>query len=247
MPFLERNLSFQHFILNNNGLGPTGGNIIASALLASAKAARTAAGGSESSVSNLRTFVCGRNRLENGSSDAMAAALAAHGGLEVVRLPQNGIRMEGVRALCKGLSKNANLRTVDLQDNTLTASGTRDLVAALPAWSKLEELNLSDCLLSRRGGVALANALKEGNNPELKTLKVQYGEFDKRTVEALAQAVEQGALTKMSKVELNGNIVDAEDEVIERLKAALEAKGHDDAIDERECSSRLLRGRAGGA
>ena len=90
VPFLTTNRSFQILKLNNNGLGPAGGEIIANALLKSAELSRA-----EGKPSNLRVVICGRNRLENGSAPAWAAAFAAHGGLEEVRMPQNGIRMRG--------------------------------------------------------------------------------------------------------------------------------------------------------
>lgn len=146
---------------------------------------------------------------------------------------QNGIRMEGIEALAAGLAGCNQLEILDLQDNTATRTGTRAIVKVLPAWKNLRVLNLSDCLLSAAGGVALGTALAAGSNPNLQELRLQYGEFDKRTVELLATAVAQH-LSKLSVVELNGNKFDAEDECVQRLREALEAHGHEDAIDDRE-------------
>jgi Ran GTPase-activating protein 1 len=173
--------------------------------------------------------------LENGSSELLSQAFEAHGGLEVVRLPQNGIRMEGIEALSKGLSANPNLTTLDLQDNTFTLPGSLALTSSLASWPNLTELNLSDCLLSRRGGIALATKLAEGTNPKLEVVKLQYGEMDKRTFVLLEKAVRlhgKGIKT----LELNGNLVDAEDEIVEKIREALTENGHEDALDERKSS-----------
>lgn len=228
VPFLENNTVFQRFKLNNNGMGPAGGTIVANALLENAKRAKAA-----DRASQLRVVVCGRNRLENGSAPAWAAAYAAHGGLREVRMPQNGIRMEGIAALAKGLAECPHLEVLDLQDNTATRSGTRAIVRQLTNWPSLREINLSDCLLGKAGGIALATSLSAGSNPKLETLKLQYGEFDRRTIELLALAISQH-LKDLTTLEINGNQADPEDECIDKLREALGLHGHEDALDERE-------------
>lgn len=225
VPFLEKNAP-PVFKLNNNGMGPAGGEIVANALL---KNAQTVGEGK----SKLRVIVCGRNRLENGSAPAWAAAFAAHGNLTEVRMPQNGIRMEGIEALAKGLAKNAKLEHLDLQDNTATRTGTRAIVRVLEQWPALRVLNLSDCLLGKAGGIALATALADGSNPKLEVLKIQYGEFDKRTFEILATAIAQH-LKQLTTLEVNGNQADPEDDCIVELRKALALHGHEDALDDRE-------------
>jgi Ran GTPase-activating protein 1 len=205
VPFLQNNTAFQVFKLNNTGLGPFGGKVVADALHENARRVKDA--GKES---NLRVVVCGRSRLENGSAPHWAAAFAAHGRLTEVRLPQNGIRMEGIAKLAEGLSQCPTLEVLDLQDNTATRSGTRAIVRVLEKWSSLRALNLSDCLLGKAGGIALATSLSLGSNPKLESLKLQYGEFDKRTVELLSVAISQH-LKHLTELELNGNQIDAED------------------------------------
>lgn len=228
VPFLEGSEVIQVFKLNNNGMGPAGGTIVANALLENATRAKKA--GRETP---LRVVVCGRNRLENGSAPAWAAAYAAHGGLREVRMPQNGIRMEGIAALAKGLAQCPNLEVLDLQDNTATRSGTRAIVRQLTNWPHLKEINLSDCLLGKAGGIALATSLSLGSNPKLETLKLQYGEFDKRTIELLAVAISQH-LNGLTLLEINGNQADPEDECIDKLREALRLHGNEDALDDRE-------------
>src|ERR1043165_8968922 len=97
--FLTNNQSLQVLKLNNNGLGVRGGTLIGKALLAAANK-----NVSEGRKSSLKTIIAGRNRLENGSSQALADAIAAHGTLTEVRIPQNGIRSDGLIILSKGLA-----------------------------------------------------------------------------------------------------------------------------------------------
>jgi Ran GTPase-activating protein 1 len=228
VPFLTTNTHFQNFRLNNNGLGPIGGKIIADALSANADLCT-----SQGKASSLRVVICGRNRLENGSAKNWARAFEKHGKLREVRMIQNGIRMEGIADIARGLAKNPTLEVLDLQDNTATRSGTRALVEVLPSWPALRILNLSDCLLSAAGGISLGMALSSGTNPKLEELRLQYGEFDKRTVELLSTAIAQH-LRALTILELNGNKFDAEDECVEKLREALAVHGHEDALDERE-------------
>lgn len=212
--------------LSNNGLGVTGGTIVANALEAAAKELQ-----SKQTPSKLRTVVCGRNRLENGSAEAWAAAFAAHGTLVEVRMFQNGIRMEGIEAICRGLSKCKQLEVLDLQDNTATLRGSRAVAAALPNWPQLRVLNLSDCLLKPRGGALLFRALSDGHVKRLSSLHVQYCDLDRQALGTLADAIEQH-LGELATLEINGNWAHEEDDVITRIATALERWGNGDALDE---------------
>jgi Ran GTPase-activating protein 1 len=228
--FLRTNTSMRVFKLNNNGLGPMGGSLIAQAI--SDNADKYASQGKES---NLEVVRCGRNRLENGSASVWAAAFSKHSGLKEVKLPQNGIRPEGITALAKGLSKCKKLQVLDLQDNTCTKRGTRSIVQVLQSWPELRTLNLSDCLVGKAGSIALATSLANGSNSKLETLQLQYGEFDHKTVEILSTAISQH-LTQLTTLELNGNRFQEDDECVEELKKALALHDHEDALDECECS-----------
>ncbi|KAI4522363.1 RNI-like protein [Schizophyllum commune Loenen D] len=224
VPFLTQNRSFQVLKLNNNGLGPAGGEIIANALLKSAELSRA-----EGKPSNLRVVICGRNRLENGSAPAWAAAFAAHGGLEEVRMPQNGIRMSGITALANGLAKNAGLLHVDLQDNTFTEegdlSGVAAWAAALKAWPALHTLNLSDCVLSGEGEVpAVIEALVGGSNPKLHTLQLQNNNLEAATFEQLADAI-AGELATLRRLELQWNEQEEDDEFLAKIAESLKTRG----------------------
>ncbi|OAD72355.1 hypothetical protein PHYBLDRAFT_88673, partial [Phycomyces blakesleeanus NRRL 1555(-)] len=224
--FIAHSKTLQTLRLNNNGLGIGGGLMIARALQASADQARL-----ENRPSSLRTIICGRNRLENGSSQALANAFAAHATLETVRMPQNGIRPEGIEILMGGLVQCKNLRHLDLQDNTFTAKGSRALASALVEWPLLEVLNVGDCLLSKKGGLEVATSLNRGNNTGLTHLHLQYNEIQANAIEVLAKAI-RSHLKDLVHLELNGNRFDAEEKELETLVEALKEWDHEEALDE---------------
>ncbi len=216
VPFLSKNPSFQIFRLTNNGLGPEGGAVIANALRDNAAVRKAIPVERRSS---LRTIICGRNRLEDGSAPAWAEAFAAHGTLVEVRMPQNGIRMAGSVALAEGLAKNAALEVLDLQDNTLSKPGDQAFAAALPSWPSLHTLNLSDCFLTEKGKIPqVVNTLVKGSNPLLRTLQLQNDNLDNGTVSALAAAI--GTHLKMvTRIEFQEN--EAEEDEAEEDEAAI--------------------------
>ncbi|KAJ9669309.1 Ran GAP Rna1 [Coniosporium apollinis] len=237
--FLSAHVPLRHLILNNNGLGPAAGTLVANALseLAEKKAAARKEGGDGSNdVPDLETVICGRNRLENGSMAAWAKAFAAHTGVREVKMVQNGIRQEGITLLLKeGLRHAAGLRTLDLQDNTFTAMGARALSDVVGGWTELVELGIGDSLLSARGGVMLATALGEGKNQALEVLRLQFNDIDAKGVKGVADALEK--MPKLRRVELNGNKFSEEDVAVDRLREVLserkENSGEDaDAADE---------------
>jgi Ran GTPase-activating protein 1 len=143
VPFLTHNRSFAVFKLNNNGLGPAGGKVIADALRESARLSTQ-----EGKENTLRTVTCGWDRLEGGSATAWADAIAAHGTLEHVSLPQNGIRQEGMIALARG----PKLRVLEIVDNAMNIDdgmeGTQAFADALSSWPHLERLDLIDCVFA---------------------------------------------------------------------------------------------------
>ncbi|KAJ2721319.1 Ran GAP Rna1 [Coemansia sp. Benny D115] len=210
--FLSQHTGLQVLKLNNNGLGIQGGTTIAQALLdCQAECERQ---GKEPS---LHTIICGRNRLENGAAPAFAKAFAALKSLREVRMPQNGIRPEGIAQLMDGLAKNTGLAVLDLQDNTFTHSGSAALANALANWSTLETLNIGDCLLGSTGGRVVIESLKD--RATLKTLNLQYNEIEHDGALALAETLRN--LKLLEKIELNGNRFDAESNAVEMIKAAI--------------------------
>ncbi|KAF7299679.1 hypothetical protein HMN09_00973400 [Mycena chlorophos] len=223
VPFLTHNRSFQVLKLNNNGLGPAGGVVLANALLESAKLSAA-----EGKRSNLRTVICGRNRLEDGSAPSWAEAFAAHGTLQEIRMPQNGIRMAGISALAKGLAKCPDMRSIDLQDNTFIADGELEAVeawtAALKQWPQLTSLNLSDCVLASDGEVpTIITALASGSNPKLQTLQIQNNNLESESFEALADSIAK--LPALKLLEVQWNEVDDDNEHLQTLASHLKQRG----------------------
>ncbi|KAJ2036632.1 Ran GAP Rna1 [Coemansia sp. S2] len=219
--FLSKHTGLQVLKLNNNGLGIHGGTTIASALIKCQ--AECEKQGKEPA---LHTIVCGRNRLENGAAPAFANAFAALKSLREVRMPQNGIRPEGIAELVNGLASNTKLAILDLQDNTFTHSGSAALASALPSWSALEHLNVGDCLLGPTGGRLVIEALEDRST--LKVVNLQYNEIEQDGAIALAKSLK--TLKLLESLELNGNRFDAESNAVELIKAALSENDIDDDI-----------------
>ncbi|KAL9054957.1 MAG: hypothetical protein Q9162_003812 [Coniocarpon cinnabarinum] len=219
--YLEKATSLRHLILQNNGLGPEAGTLVANALTRLAEA-KSKSSDTEHQC-QLETIICGRNRLENGSMTAWAQAVQTHGKrLREIKMVQNGIRQEGIQVLLRdGLRHCEELRVLDLQDNTFTKTGARALSEVLTRWTQLQEMGVSDCLLSARGMVLVGEALQKGSNKSLEVCKLQYDEIDTRGLNALVAAAESGALPALRRVELNGNVLAEEDPSIEKLRDLL--------------------------
>lgn len=218
--FFKSHTPLRHLYLQNNGMGPEAGARMARALEANTGAA-------------LETVVCGRNRLENGSSGAWASCFKSHAAsLRVVKMPQNGIRPEGIARLFRdGLAHCAQLEVIDLQDNTFTLDGSRALAAALPSMPLLRELGASECLLRKQGAAAVVAALAKGHNTALETLRLQYNEIDAAVLKHLVNVVEHN-LPNLQVVELNGNKFAENDEQVDKLREILEARGDGAGLDE---------------
>ncbi|CAK9829039.1 Ran GTPase-activating protein 1 [Anthophora retusa] len=186
--------------LNNNGLGISGGKMLAKALLDCYDNCHKAG----APPLALKVFVAGRNRLENEGARALASVFQKLTSLEEVVMPQNGIYHQGITALADGLSSNPGLRILNLNDNIVGFKGARAIAKALPNFQHLEQLNLGDCLLKTQGSLILAEALKaEGSYPSLTELNLSYNEIRMKGAEpiALAMADKKQLLT----LQLNGN------------------------------------------
>jgi Ran GTPase-activating protein 1 len=222
--FLSRHVPLRHLILNNNGLGPKAGILIADALsiLAERKEEARRADTDGTQVPFLETVVCGRNRLENGSMAAWARAYKVHAaGIRSVKMTQNGIRQEGISLLLKeGLSHANGIEVLDLQDNTFTILGSGALAGVIHGWPSLRELGVGDCLLSARGGIKLAQALAVGRNQKIETLRLQYNDITAEGINQLLHA-SKNALPALKRIELNGNKFFEEDGNVEDLRTLL--------------------------
>jgi len=238
--FLRQHIPLRHLILNNNGLGPNAGSLIAEALgeLAGKKEKAREEG---KEVPMLETIVCGRNRLESGSMKAWAKALGRHPRVKVVKMVQNGIRAEGIATLLReGLGGCKEVEVVDLQDNTFTIVGSRALAEVVGGWGSLRELGAGDCLLSGRGSGLVFGVLGKGANKGLRVLRMGYNEVDEGALKELLGAVKGGGLEELQRVELNGNKFSEDDEKVthlrelldERREAAGEEEGEEWGLDD---------------
>ncbi|TGO43354.1 hypothetical protein BHYA_0002g01590 [Botrytis hyacinthi] len=221
--FLSSHTPLQHLILNNNGLGPHAGILIADALSAlHAKKVEARAAGKQ--VPDLETVICGRNRLENGSMTAWAKAYSLHTGVKEVKMVQNGIRQEGIsHLLSEGLKYAKDIEILDLQDNTFTITGSKALAKVVGGWANIQELGVGDSLLGGKGSVIFAEALKKGKNTKLEILRLQFNDIGVKGLTIFTAAAKE-ALPKLKKIELNGNKFDEDHDCILELKELLEER-----------------------
>lgn len=229
--FLSSHIPLQHLVLNNNGLGPRAGVLIADALTELAGKKEEARRKGED-VPNLETIICGRNRLESGSMNAWAKVYEAHNGVRTVKMVQNGIRQEGVsHVLREGFRHAKGLKVLDLQDNTFTITGAKALSELVAGWPELKELGVGDCLLGARGGQVVAEALGKGSNKELEILRLQYNEIDTKGLTAFRHAAKD-ALPALKRIELNGNRFNEDDLSVETLRELLDVRKNEHGIDD---------------
>jgi Ran GTPase-activating protein 1 len=93
--FLLKEMSTMETLkVNNCGIGPQGGEMIAEAL-------------KENKDLKLKNFTAGRDRLENVGITALAEVFKAMKSLEVIEVPQNGIKKAGMLALLESFKENA--------------------------------------------------------------------------------------------------------------------------------------------
>ncbi|KAL2212557.1 RNI-like protein [Sarocladium strictum] len=228
--FLAEHVPLQHLYLNNNGLGPHAGILVADAL-SELHAKKEAARKEGKTVPDLETVICGRNRLENGSMTAWAKTYSLHNKVQVIKMVQNGIRQEGIsHLLSEGLNSATELRVLDLQDNTFTLMGAKALAKVVPEWANLVELGVGDSLLGAKGGIRVAKALAQGKNTKLETLRLQYNEITAPGLKGFAEAAKD-SLPALKRIEINGNKLEEEDQSIVALQELLESRKEEKAGD----------------
>ncbi|PJF19839.1 Rna1p [Paramicrosporidium saccamoebae] len=220
---LSEATGLQELILNNNGLGPEGGKIIAQSLLNCQKLNIDA--GKQSS---LRRVEIGRNRLENGSSALMGEAFKSHGLLKEIALPQNGIRPEGIAELSNGIAANPTLIQLNLQDNTFTSTGSQAFARALKQLKSLKVLNIGDCLLGSDGCEMVITSLASSQCP-IELLNLQYNEMDEQGLEHLTKNLHE--FTSLKVLMLNGNCFNPTGTAADALKEALQTEQRADILD----------------
>ncbi|KAI0061133.1 RNI-like protein [Artomyces pyxidatus] len=243
VPLLTRHRGIQVLKLNNCGLGPEGGKMIADALLEAARLCRE-----DGQLSVLRVVVCGRNRLQDGSAAAWGAALAAHPKLQKVKLVNNGIREAGFGAIVAGAACCPDLRYLNLRDNNAVDvdndaengsnahRGGAAVAALLKAAPKLEFLDLSDCGLGAEGAMVLARALCTGHYPHLSRLLLENSDMGEAVYEVLSEAIAD-RLPGLTTLSLAAND-DLESNLVTAMAEVLEERGGRVVVDD-ECEDDL--------
>lgn len=233
--FLSKHTPLKHLILTNNGFGPEAGARVGKALEELAEKKRA-----EGSDAKLETVVCGRNRLENGSMEAWAAFLKAHGSIKHLEMYQNGIRQEGVEQLMLGgLKHSPELQKLNLEDNTFTGRGTDAMVEVLESWPGIVEITINDCLLGNEGGLKFSEKVRNAKNlGNLETLRLQYNEIDHNGLEHIKNAVSDN-LKALKQLDLNGNQFKEDHEHIDSINATFSEKGFGelDELDDMDIDS----------
>ncbi|KAL7287034.1 hypothetical protein TKK_0018766 [Trichogramma kaykai] len=192
--------TLQQLRLNNNGLGISGGKLLAKALLDCNSNSLKETG----KPLALKVFIAGRNRLENEGATVLSEVFKTLKTLEEVVMPQNGIYHVGISALANSLSVNKGLRILNLNDNTVGPRGAVEIANILHNFNCLEQLNLGDCLLKTRGAIALAEALKQGSYPSLTEINLSFNEIKCRAASVIAEAMSDK--TQLASLILDGNI-----------------------------------------
>ncbi|TKR65066.1 hypothetical protein L596_025527 [Steinernema carpocapsae] len=179
--FLRSSSAFtlERLKLNNCGLG-AGGETIAKCLMDCYKSAKE-----NGRTFQLKTFVAGRNRLENPRAFVIAQAFRMLGTLEEIEMYQDGINPDGIIVLAASLTRNKNLRILNLSDNTFTVRGAIKMAEALKTLDRLEVINFSDCLCRDAGSRAILEALSAKTHPNLKEIHLDGSEITAQGAEAL--------------------------------------------------------------
>lgn len=115
----------------------------------------------------------------------MANVFKAMGSLEILEVPQNGIKKDGMIALLDALKSNSQtLREVYLHDNWIKQEAIDRLVEFILRAESLERLNISDSTMGTNGALLLAKAIAE--NPHLKStlrhVSCNYNEIESSAV-----------------------------------------------------------------
>ncbi|XP_041983909.1 ran GTPase-activating protein 1 [Aricia agestis] len=178
--------------LNNNGLGITGGKLLAKALSTNPR--------------KLRIFIAGRNRLENEGAKALAGVFQNMGTLEEIAMPQNGIYHTGISALSEAFKQNPKLSCLNLNDNTIGPKGAEAIATALPRLKNLKSINFGDCLLKSKGAMALAKSIKE-NSVLIESLDLSHNEIGRAACMELVDALSAppDSRDRLTRVVLAGN------------------------------------------
>ena len=194
--------------LNNNGLGLKGGALLADAI---------------QDLKCLKILTVGGNRFTSSStnedvSGLIGSALSNLMNLEVLEMPRNGIRVQGIMCISQAIQSNQNLKVLNLNDNIITSKGAVPLATALGQCLALESLNLGDCLLKNTGVAVILKSLIEGRVSSLKYINLSGNECSSEDVVDLLQTfVSRTGCEPGVEVDLSCNYFD--EDLCERIQS----------------------------
>ncbi|KRF98896.1 uncharacterized protein Dwil_GK27725 [Drosophila willistoni] len=189
--------SLQELHLNNCGLGPLGGSMLSSALLALHSNAQKAG-----SPLQLRVFVCGHNCLQDFGATALARTFKALRTLEQIVLMHNDIRYEGVKYLADSFKANTHLKVINMNDNNFGVNGAAKMAEAFEETPFLREINLGDCLITTEGAYHIADSLEECND-DLAVIDLSFNDLTCDGGLVILSALQ--AKPKLTYLNLDGN------------------------------------------
>jgi Ran GTPase-activating protein (RanGAP) involved in mRNA processing and transport len=101
------------------------------------------------------------------------------------------IGVESARSIAFMLrqSQQSHLRELSFEESNASEEVLAEILTAISTHSLLEELNLYDNNLGRDGSVALGNALKACNNPQLKKLYLGQNSIDDEGLQGLVEGM----------------------------------------------------------
>eukprot|EP00347_Sterkiella_histriomuscorum_P011821 403370974 len=148
---LKEMASLKVLKVTNCGLGPEGGEMIANAL-------------KENLDLKLVQFSAGRDRLENKGITALASVFKEMKSLEVIEVPQNGIKKDGMLALLTALKENAEtLKEIHVHDNWVKGEAADRLAELIYKAKTLQKLNISDSDMGTNAAYLVIRALHDSS------------------------------------------------------------------------------------
>lgn len=188
--FVKATPCIKVFKITNCGIGPEGGEMVAAAI----------------SDLKLTHFSAGRDRLENKGIKALAEVFIKMESLEIIDVPQNGIKKEGMLALIKSFKNNKNLREIYIHDNWVKDEAATDAADYFKEAANLERVNISDTDMGGESALAIVKGLNQGAK-KLKEFKCNYNEVDENDVacEVFSQLFQ---MKELKEVEFIGNMCD---------------------------------------
>ena len=95
---------------------------------------------------------------------ALAKVFGEVGTLEVIHVPQNGIKDEGMATFLENVgTKCKGLKELRINDNWLKTNATEKLLSLLMNCEQLELLNISDLNMGQENVLVTLRALAESN------------------------------------------------------------------------------------